>query len=160
MKLMGRITLGCALLAGAFAGIAHAGVTERVSVSTDGQQGTDISGRLSRPAVNADGRVVAFDSLAPNLVPDDGNRTVDIFVRDRNAATTERVSVNNRGRGANRDSSYPAISGDGRFVAFHSFADNLGADNPSFFDVFLRDRETSKTKLISIASDGTPGDGH
>jgi len=160
VKWIGRTTIACAVLAGAFAGVAHGAITERVSVSTDGQQGDDISGRLSRPAVNADGRFVVFDSLASNLVADDGNRTVDIFVRDRGTGLTERVSVNNRGRGANSDTSYPAISGDGRFVVFHSFADNLAADDPAVFDVFLRDRGTDRTKLISIASDGTPGNGH
>jgi len=160
MSWTSRMTFAGAVAACTFAGVAHGAVTERVSVSSSGTQGTDISGRLSRPAVNADGRIVAFDSLAPNLVPDDGNRTVDIFVRDRDAGTTERVSVNNRGKGANRDASYPVISGDGRFVVFHSFASNLGADDPAVFDVFIRDRATGKTKPISIASDGTPGNGH
>ena len=66
------------------------GTTERVSVSSAGAQADAISWGGS---ISADGRYVAFCSGANNLVPDDTNNSPDIFVRDRMAGTTERVSV-------------------------------------------------------------------
>src|SRR5690348_11195563 len=72
---------------------APAATTERVSIGTGGEQGNDMSGRFAGPAVDADGSVVAFDSVATTLVPGDTNAKADVFVRDRTTGTLQRVSV-------------------------------------------------------------------
>ena len=131
------------------------GTTERVSVASDGTQGNDES---SDPAISGAGRFVAFESPADNLVPGDTNEMWDVFVHDRQTGTTERVSVASDGTEGNDDSSAPAISADGRFVAFHSLADNLApGDTNGLTDVFVHDRQTGTTKRVSVASDGTEG---
>jgi len=104
------------------------GVTEWVSVSSDG---TGANNQSDMPAISGDGRFVAFVSLADNLVPGDTNGFADTFVHDRLTNVTGRVSLSNRDRQGNNHSGlvgvagYPAISSDGRFVAFVSQADNL-----------------------------------
>lgn len=101
------------------ASLVCAGTTELVSVSSDGTQGNRQSAYLS---ISADGRYVAFESWASNLVSGDTNGTYDVFVRDRVAGTTERVSVAGDGNQANHGSYNPSISADGRYVAFSSRA--------------------------------------
>jgi Tol biopolymer transport system component len=115
-----------------------AGVTRRVSVSTNGRQGNNVSGDFP-PAMSADGRYVAFDSGASNLVPGDTNDTGDVFVRDRLAGVTRRVSVATNGRQGNAGSTSPTITADGRSVAFVSFASNLVPGDTNATDVFVRD---------------------
>ena len=93
----------------------------------------------SSPAISADGRFVAFDSEATNLVPGDTNDASDVFVRDRQTGTTRRVSVSSGGAQGNGASFDPAISADGRFVAFNSDATNLvPGDTNGAADVFVR----------------------
>lgn len=136
------------------------GVTERASVSAGGAEGHGASGALGAggPRLSGDGRYVAFSSEAPDLVPNDGNGTADVFVRDRVAGTTERVSVAGDGAEAHGESVTPSISRDGRYVTFTSLADDLIAgDGNSDRDVFLHDRTTGATELVSVASDGTHG---
>ena len=97
------------------------GATERVSVGLKGVEGNGDSNYLgigTRPAISDDGRYVAFKSEASNLVRGDRNGVTDVFVRDRVAGTTERVSVDNAGREAPGGGDEPAISPDGRYVAF------------------------------------------
>jgi Tol biopolymer transport system component len=94
---------------------AHAQTTERVSVASGGAQGNAFSFNVS---VSADGRFVAFASEATELVPGDTNNTGDVFVRDRQSGTTERVSVATSGVQGSSNSGDPSISADGRFVAF------------------------------------------
>jgi Tol biopolymer transport system component len=129
------------------------GVTEVVSVATGGSQ--PLSGL--RPAISANGRCVAFVSFASNLVPGDTNNFLDVFVRDRVSATTERVSVATNGaQGDNTSTLPPAISGDGRFVAFLSYATNLVPfDTNGFPDAFVHDRLTHTTERVSLAFDGS-----
>jgi Tol biopolymer transport system component len=134
----------------------QANTTTRVSVASDGTQG---NGSSAFPSISADGRYVAFVSYASNLVPGDTNGVWDIFVRDRQANTTTRVSVASDGTQGN-DSSYtsPSISADGRYVAFLSFASNLvPGDTNATIDVFVRDRQTDTTTRVSLATDGTQG---
>ena len=96
---------------------------------------------------------MAFDSLSSNLVPDDTNRVGDVFVRDRWKNVTERVSVGRDGAQGNNASFRPAISADGRFVAFASAASNLVAgDSNGQIDVFVRDREAGITRRSSVRS--------
>jgi len=89
--------------------------------------------------MSADGRFVAFDSSASNLVPGDTNATTDVLVRDRLAGVTRRVSVGAGGQ-ANGISFDPAITADGRAVAYSSVASNLvRGDTNGSLDVFVRD---------------------
>ncbi len=126
------------------------GTTERVSVGSGGRQG---NGKSSFPKLSADGRFVAFDSEAANLVQGDTNGTGDVFVRDRKLDTTERVSLRAGGRQANGGGGAPSISADGRFVAFGSNATNLvQGDTNDTVDVFVRDRQQDKTERISLGS--------
>lgn len=130
------------------------GATERVSIASDGTQG---NGGGSSPAISADGRFVAFGSSSTGLVPNDTNGEFDVFMHDRQTGETTRVSVASDGtQGDNFSGFTPAISGDGRFVAFASFSSNLvTGDTNGEFDVFVHDRQTGETERVSIASDGT-----
>ena len=133
----------------------QAGTTERVSVAGDGSQALGFSGY---PATSADGRYVVFMSAADNLVAGDANGVPDVFVRDRQAGTTERVSVASGGGEADAFSWYPATSGDGRYVVFLSAADDLVAgDTNGAPDVFVRDRQAGTTERASVATDGSEG---
>jgi Dockerin type I domain len=126
--------------------------TERVSVSSTGAQANGLSGN---PTVSADGRFVAFWSYASNLVPNDMNNTQDVFVRDRQTGTTERVSIASDGSEANALSYAPFISNDGNIVAFQSLASNLVPnDFNGSADAFVRDRAAGTTERVSLTSDG------
>src|SRR5205814_1576225 len=92
------------------------GMTERVSVDSTGAQANAASIEQFCAALSSDGRFVAFESDATNLVPGDTNGVADVFVRDRLTATTERVSVDSAGAQANDRSDFPAISADGSVV--------------------------------------------
>ncbi len=129
------------------------GWTERVSVASDG---TEADGDASRSAVvSADGRYVAFHSFAVDLVPGDTNLSADVFRHDRLTGITERVSVASDGTEANGASVTPSISGDGRYVAFYSQADNLvPGDTNGCPDVFVHDCLTGVTERVSVRSDG------
>jgi Tol biopolymer transport system component len=129
-----------------------AGTTVRLSLDTIGAQGNNAS---STPAISADGRFIAFDSFATNLVAGDTNGVTDIFVRDRIAGTTERVSVGPGGAQANGSSDIPSISADGRYVAFQSTASNLSvrATNGAQH-VFVRDRWGGTTECVSVNTTG------
>ena len=94
----------------------------RPSVSTAGVGANDESEYAN---LSADGRLVAFYSWASNLVPNDNNAQADCFVHDRLTGTTARVSVDSAGGQASGESWFPALSADGRFVAFHSTAKDL-----------------------------------
>ncbi|MCW5979065.1 MAG: right-handed parallel beta-helix repeat-containing protein [Bryobacteraceae bacterium] len=124
------------------------GATTRVSVTSAGAQG---NGDSSRASISADGRYVAFMSYATNLVTGDANGTADVFVHDRQTAQTTRVSVDSTGTEGNGESWAPSISGDGRFVAFHSLASNLvTGDANGVADIFVRDRQTGATSCASL----------
>ncbi len=132
------------------------GVTERISVSTGGAEGDDDS---VSPSISADGRYVAYVSFASNLVGGDTNGTYDVFVRDRQLATTTLVSIDSAGIQANGSSDFPSISADGRFVSFDSNATNLvTGDTNNTNDVFVHDRLTGATTLVSVSSGGVQGD--
>ncbi len=129
---------------------------ERISVASDG---TESDGNAQNLGLSADGRVVAFESYGTNLVPGDTNVRNDIFVRDRAAQTTERVSVASDGAQSNNHSFAPVLSADGGVVAFHSSATNLVPDDTNGRgDVFAHDRATGITTRVSVASDGAEGD--
>lgn len=131
---------------------------ERISVATGGGE-ANAESFTSR--ISADGRYVAFSSAASNLVANDTNKAIDIFVRDRISGTTERVSVGTGGIQANEDLEKYAnfnISGDGRYVVFNSPASNLVSnDTNGVDDVFIHDRQTHTTSRVSVDSSGNQG---
>jgi Tol biopolymer transport system component len=130
----------------------RAGTTTRVSVGTGGGQANDTS---VTPSISADGRFVAFASYASNLVPDDTNRGWEVFVRDRYARTTTRISVGPGGRQVHGNSDGPSISADGRFVAFASDASDLVArDTNGERDIFVHDRRKHQTMRVSVGPRG------
>jgi Tol biopolymer transport system component len=132
-----------------------AGTTELVSVDSQGNQSDGLSGDA---VISADGRFVAFDSLADNLVAGDTNHARDVFVHDRATGVTERVSVDRYGFDGNADSLRPSLSADGRCVAYMSFATNLDPnDSNADADVFLRDRLLGTTECVSVDLNGVPG---
>jgi Tol biopolymer transport system component len=129
------------------------GATRRVSLSSTG-----VAANLDsdHPSVSAHGRYIAFETDASNLVAGDTNGHHDVFVRDRHYGTTERVSVSSDESQGETWSLSPAMSGNGRYVAFESPALNLVPDT---FDgdrvrVFVRDRWAGSTSLVSVNSDG------
>jgi len=131
---------------------------ELISVDNSGNQGNYSS---FSPSISADGRFVAFASDASNLVDDDTNEHIDVFVHDRANHTTEIISVRSNGNQGDADSQNPSISRDGRFVAFTSQADNLDPNDANALrDIFVHDRTNHTTELISVASNGNQGNRH
>ncbi len=133
------------------------GVTTRASVDSAGNQGNNASGIVS---ISGDSRYVAFESSASNLVNHDANGVnVDVFVYDRKLLTTTLVSVDSSGVQGNSMSFFPSISEDGNRVAFWSASTNLvTGDTNGKFDVFVHDRATGKTLIVSVSSSGGQGD--
>jgi hypothetical protein len=150
----------------ALSSINEMSMIQRVSVASDGTQGNRNSvvrngapanSDSYTPAISADGRYVAFSSVADNLVEGDTNGEADIFVHDRKMGETTRVSVASDGTQANSGAGAAAsISADGHYVAFESTADNLvEGDTNGVQDVFVHDQVTGETTRVSVASDGT-----
>lgn len=126
--------------------------TTRVSIASDGTEGNMHS---TWPSISADGRYVAFESEASNLVSGDTNGRDDVFVHDRQTGQTIRVSVASDGTEGDRESYRPSASSDGRYVAFESYATNLMSGDTNFSpDVFVHDQQTGQTICASLA-DGT-----
>ncbi len=129
--------------------------THRVSVGPGGMEAGAHSGR---PSLSADGMVVAFESTAANLVDADTNNVKDIFVHDRVAGVTTRVSVRSGGAQAGGVSDSPVISADGRYVAFRSDAPDLvEGDTNGQSDIFVHDRLTGATVRVSVGASGQAG---
>ncbi len=141
-------------VSGSFVRDRRRGTTTLVTVSS-----AEVPGGLggSNVAGSADGRFVVFDSASTNLVPNDTNGLPDVFVRDIVKGRTERVSVSSRAAEANGASGFADISDDGRFVAFGSAATNLvpGASPGS---IYVHDRQTRTTRLVTRTFDGNPPD--
>ena len=130
------------------------GETTLVSVATDGALGNNDSSKAYAPAISADGRYVAFNSLATNLVPNDNNGVYNVFPHDRKTGPTRRVSVSSGGIEGNGISLLGAISGSGQEVAFHSFATNLVSnDTNGFADVFVH-YTNGQTLRLSLTNEG------
>lgn len=134
------------------------GTTERVSVSGSGGEANALSQAGGIGIISADGRYVVFESDASNLVPNDFNNHFDVFVRDMQLGTTERVSETSAGIDGNGDSSWAVISRDGRFIAYESDASNLvPGDTNLSSDVFVFDRKTRLTVRVSNTHLGAEG---
>ncbi len=126
----------------------------RASRSSGGNQGDGPSGR---PALSSDGRLVAYESFATNLVGNDTNGTIDVFVHDTATQTTERVSVGWTGAEANNYAYQPSISADGSRVAFTSASSNLTPGGNGIQSVYVRDRSLGTTERWGQGSDGQNG---
>ena len=129
-----------------------------VDVDTNGMGSTDLGNTY--PSLSADGQVVVFSAPDGSLVPGDWNNAFDVFARDTVAGTNELVSqrnpalVSSTGNGLTRMSPY-SLSGDGRWFAFESYANDLvPGDTNGFCDVFLRDLWTGQTTLVSADGNG------
>ena len=129
--------------------------TKRINISNSGLQANLSS---SRPAVSANGQFIVYDSDSTNLVPNDTNGVSDIFIHDQFEQTVQRVSVNSQGeqsQSVSFGSFLPSISNNGRFIVYRSDASNLSADKTNdYLDIFLYDRQTSQTKLITKGING------
>jgi len=134
----------------------QAGTIARVAKVVAEVHGSTLHGGYS--AISADGRYVAFQSAAEDLVPGDTNGCEDIFVYDGKAATIQRVSVSSQGDQSDGWSGHPSISADGRFIAFSSRASNLvPGDTNREADVFVYDLRTGRIERASVASAQTRG---
>ncbi|MEZ5455912.1 MAG: hypothetical protein R3F04_07340 [Lysobacteraceae bacterium] len=138
----------------------NGGPLERVNLGPGNVQG--LGGTQTRlPTVSDDGQAVAFVSNQNNLVADDSNGVLDVFVRDRSSGITTRVSVDSNGTQANGLSDFPIISANARYVVFSSLASNLiPGDAGGFQDIFRHDRQTGETVLVSQSSGGAQGNGN
>jgi hypothetical protein len=135
------------------------GIIRLASGDTNGIPGNDESywGEVSGiwPPISADGRYVTFESYATNLVLNDTNGKLDIFVHDMQTGLTTRASVDSSGVQGDLNSFQATISRDGRYVVFGSIADNLVPnDTNNNQDVFMHDMQTGVTALVSVNSSG------
>ncbi len=121
--------------------------------------GEGLTGDAFDAVLSHDGRFLTFTSADATLVANDTNAASDVFVRDLATNQTERISVTSTGAQANDGSSSPSLSADGRYVAFVSRATNLAtSDTTAIEDVYLHDRTTGVTTLVSISVDDTGSD--
>jgi Tol biopolymer transport system component len=123
--------------------------TVRISTAADGGEADYDSYQAD---ISSDGRFIAYASAAGNLVPADTNGRDDVFVYDTRTRTSELVSHGVGGTPSNGHSHYAKISGNGRYVVFVSTASNLVAGDtggPASDDVFLHDRRTGKTVMVT-----------
>jgi Tol biopolymer transport system component len=135
------------------------GVTELISADVNGMAG---DGNSLEASVNGDGRFVAFASDAPLLTTVNGEYSgaSNIVIKDRLSGSIEVVSKSHDGGAANNASMDPVVNADGRFIAFTSGASNLvSTDTNPGLDIFVRDRQTNTTELISVSTAGIQGNG-
>jgi Tol biopolymer transport system component len=133
------------------------GATVRASIGSDGSQSTGgLKGFINiRPSISADGRVVAFDSTGDGLLAEPPRHRTDSYVHDLRTGLTQRVALGPGGVVGNSGGANPAVSADGRYVAFESYADNLvPGDTNVAYDVFVRDLRKQVTTRVSVGAGG------
>jgi len=130
--------------------------TRLVSVKAGGGLPADDS---EQPVVSANGRWVAFVTGASGIVPNDGNGSDDVFLRDMKLGETIRASVRSSGAEVDNGGDSPSISADGRYVAFSSSSELVPADHNGQTDVYVHDRVTGRTTRISVSSAGAEATG-
>ncbi len=134
--------------------------TGAITMVNTAADGTVAQGAFFNFALSADGTKVAFASDADSLAPGDGNGTFDVFVKDMITGQVTLVSQAAGGVSGNGRSTAPALSADGRIVAFESLADNLvPGDTNGLPDIFVRDLSTGAVTLASLTADGAQTDG-
>ncbi|MEQ8764365.1 MAG: calcium-binding protein [Planctomycetota bacterium] len=137
----------------------NTGATIRISVDSSGNQGNGPC-REAPVSFSADSRFAAFTSAASDLVPGDTNGAPDSFVYELATGQVTRISVSSSGVEGNAGGERPALSGDGRYVAFDSSSSDLvSGDFNSQFDIFVHDRQTGTTIRASLDSSGGEGFG-
>ncbi len=129
--------------------------TMRASIASDN---TESDYHAEYPALSHDGRIIVFESAAANLVPNDTNNITDIFMHDQQTGQTERVSISTTGGDPNWFSRLPDISADGTLIVYESRASNL-VDGITGNQIYLYNRQLMTTTVVSVASDGTQGNG-
>lgn len=123
--------------------------TEQLVLVSGGFSGEQISGVADSPSISADGNLVAFASDGGDSVVDaDTGPGFQVYVRDIEAAQTRQVSGTPDGRPPRGEATEPAISGNGRYVAFASAASNLTGEGAG--GVFRRDLQSSTTQMVSV----------
>jgi len=132
-------------------------IKKKTRLVSTSRSGANSNGESFEPAISGDGRFIAFGSNATDLVPNDGNSSADVFVKDMKTGRIRRVSVRSNGNEGADPSHSPQISGNGRFIAFASESSLAGPDADAFRDVFVHDRKTRKTRQVSVSSAGADG---
>ncbi len=137
------------------------GTTVRVSTASDGTQANDYS---RRPSISADGRYIAWESLASNLAAGDTNNVADIFIKDTTTGITSHVSMSKLGARGNQPSKDAVVSADGRYVAFASQATNLLLAGTQLagnrYRVYRKDLQTGDVILVSVLNNGAEVSGN
>jgi Tol biopolymer transport system component len=134
-------------------------ITGQLELINVNWRGAQSDGSSDWPAMTPDGRYVVFHSSATRLVQNDNNQHIDVFLRDRQLGKTILVSRKDAATQSDGDSFIPAISADGRFVAFTTWADNLFPnDNNSTTDVCVVDMNGRTVVPVSVDSNGVLGD--
>ena len=144
------------LVSGGTCGVlVHDRQTAQITCISVSSNGSVMSG--AEPSISADGRYVAFEAPG-DLLSGGYSSSTDVYVRDCHTNQTVRASVASNGVVGDRESTYPTISSDGRYVAFVSRASNLvSGDTNGVEDIFVHDLQAQQTTRVSVASDGTQG---
>jgi Tol biopolymer transport system component len=127
-------------------------ITGKTSIVSKNSFGEILDGPSTNPSISADGRYIVYESLATNIIDNDTNGYSDIFVYDTLTDTTSRISLGQLGdQAVGGDSTYPAISANGRFIAYMSEATNLfDQDFNSASDIFVYDAIDNTTTAVSV----------
>ena len=134
------------------------GTTSLITIGYDGTNANSSSAHFSgsnqsAPAISADGRFIAFSSYASNLVPNDTNGLIDVFLYDQQTGSTSLASISNSGAQPNNESFWADVSDDGRYVVFNSSANNLyPGDTIARFEVFVRDMQEEDLQPLLLNS--------
>jgi TolB protein len=159
VRIVAAAIFGASLLVPSSAVSAAGGYTSRVNLTDTGAQATEYRSEVA--AMTPGARYIVFTSAAPNLADGDTNETWDVFLRDRQTASTTLISVSLTGTPADSSSYGNAVSADGRYVMVTSLASNLvpgdGGDN--VFQVYVRDRWLRTTSRVSESGTGVPANG-
>jgi flagellin-like hook-associated protein FlgL len=134
-------------------------VTGAIEIASKTYTGAEANGASNSASISTDGNYVIFRSAATNLIASDANgATNDVFLRDLSNDTTELISSSSAGVQGNSSSTSASVSADGRYVVFLSNATNLVAGDVNLVaDIFMKDRETGVTTLISQSTAGVAG---
>ena len=130
--------------------------TKRASVTSAGTQSSGFSS--GDAAISANGRYIAFESDADDLVARDSNDTDDVYVHDRISGKTKRVSLRSSGAGGDEESERASISATGRYVAFESESRLVKRDTNQSRDIFVHDSVIGRTERVSVRSNGAQAD--
>lgn len=137
----------------------HDLTTNVTTLVSTGFGATQADGSSQSPSISASGRFVAFQSTASNIVVGDTNNSTDIFVADTATGEITRANLSSSGAETTGGASSPSISADGRYVAFQSNSPDLVAGYSGRVNVYVRDRLTGTTEIISRIPGGGQANG-